>query len=660
MANMSNNSRRSNAGAEDQLSDDSIRTSYVSHQRTGEDGEVDEDGLPLVYNSALINSYWGKNAGAVTGRWSDFLGVATPWIASAFSAAMTGRWSEEERSLAKDAVKSMQTLGLLDPPCICQFQCYSEAAWTYHELAVEDAVVCEDVAALKKYLEDLANAARLTRTNIIRCLLKAGAGTDCWNHDGMTALNLAAVNGHLEVARLLLEAGADTNCCGRRGQTALMLAAYNGHLRVARLLLEASADKDCSDDDSMTVLMLAAEKGHLEVARLLLEAGADKNCCHDDGRNVLMLAADAGRLEDGKTALMRAADKGHLEVARVPPEASAEKNCCDDFGMTSLMLAASNGHLEVLRLLLEAGAEKDAWSNYDGRNALMLAAEKGHLEVARLLLEAGADKDCCDDDGKTVLMLADFKGHVEVAHLLRVKQRCQRRLQPLLVNLLAAQATFSTEEARAIIEKELGKSVDEVFSEFSAEPVAAASLAQVYKAKLKETGDEVAVKEHRASDHVTRSYRSMLRYVMRKAAAVTTDLASRFTSQLTDWKVLETWGWVPAKALVEVFGEGLYTELDFRNEALNQQKMKKLIASEPRCSRVMDYTTRRVLVSQWVDGTKLTNLSSEEILDGIADAQECFLHQLLTWGFFHGDPHPGNLLLINSGPDEGKLAGNLA
>jgi len=224
-------------------------------------------------------------------------------------------------------------------------------------------------------------------------------------------------------------------------------------------------------------------------------------------------------------------------------------------------------------------------------------------------------------------------------------------LSPVVMEELSALqddiATFSTEEARAIIEKELGKSVDEVFSEFSAEPVAAASLAQVYKAKLKDTGDEVAVKVQRPGALPTIS-RDL--YVMRKAAAVTTDLASRFTSQLTDWK-----------ALVEVFGEGLYTELDFRNEALNQQKMKKLIASEPRCSRVMvpevfmDYTTRRVLVSQWVDGIKLTNLSSEQILDGIADAQECFLHQLLTWGFFHGDPHPGNLLLINSGPDKGKL-----
>ncbi|CAE7319661.1 unnamed protein product [Symbiodinium natans] len=212
-------------------------------------------------------------------------------------------------------------------------------------------------------------------------------------------------------------------------------------------------------------------------------------------------------------------------------------------------------------------------------------------------------------------------------------------------------ATFSTEEARAIIEKELGKSVDEVFSDFSAEPVAAASLAQVYKAKLKDSGVEVAVKVQRPGALPTIS-RDL--YVMRKAAAVTTDLASRFTSQLTDWK-----------ALVEVFGEGLYTELDFRNEALNQQKMKKLIEGEPRCSRVvvpevfMEYTSRRVLVSQWVDGIKLTNLSAEQIRDGIADAQECFLHQLLTWGFFHGDPHPGNLLLINSGPDKGKLARTL-
>jgi len=69
----------------------------------------------------------------------------------------------------------------------------------------------------------------------------------------------------------------------------------------------------------------------------------------------------------------------------------------------------------------------------------------------------------------------------------------------------------------------------------------------------------------------------------------------------------------------------------------------------------LKHTTRRVLVSQWIDGTKLSELPAERIKAGIKEAQEVFLNQLLGWGFFHGDPHPGNLLYVNSGPDEGKL-----
>lgn len=207
--------------------------------------------------------------------------------------------------------------------------------------------------------------------------------------------------------------------------------------------------------------------------------------------------------------------------------------------------------------------------------------------------------------------------------------------------------TFDTQVARGIIEEELGKRIEEVFSDFSEEPVAAASLAQVYKAKLKESGVEVAVKVQRPAALATVSKDL---YVMRKAAGVVTELTQRFTQQTTDFK-----------ALVETFGEGLYTELDFRNEALNQIRMKELINTTEGCGGVvvpevhMGATTRRVLVTTWVDGTKLSQIEPERIKTGIADAQNVFLHQLLTWGFFHGDPHPGNLLLVNSGPDEGKL-----
>lgn len=69
----------------------------------------------------------------------------------------------------------------------------------------------------------------------------------------------------------------------------------------------------------------------------------------------------------------------------------------------------------------------------------------------------------------------------------------------------------------------------------------------------------------------------------------------------------------------------------------------------------MSLTKRRVMLSKWVNGVKLSTLPSQEIRDLISVGQEVFLTQLLDIGFFHGDPHPGNLLKITEGPDAGKL-----
>ena len=66
-------------------------------------------------------------------------------------------------------------------------------------------------------------------------------------------------------------------------------------------------------------------------------------------------------------------------------------------------------------------------------------------------------------------------------------------------------------------------------------------------------------------------------------------------------------------------------------------------------------TTRRVLVSEWIDGRKLSECEPEEIKDLIAIGQECFLVQLLQAGFFHSDPHPGNLIRPHD-QSRGKLA----
>jgi len=209
---------------------------------------------------------------------------------------------------------------------------------------------------------------------------------------------------------------------------------------------------------------------------------------------------------------------------------------------------------------------------------------------------------------------------------------------------------FSDTEARTLIEKELGRPVDEMFSSFTTEAVAAASLAQVYRATLRDTGEEVAVKVQRpgALGIVSKDL-----YVLRRLADVTQPLIRRFTADATDYI-----------ALTETFAEGLYTELDFRNEALNAIKMDELMTEylKPEVREqlvipmpLLDLTTRRVMLSKWVPGVKLSTLPAQEVQDFIKIGQEVFLTQLLTIGFFHGDPHPGNLLKIVDGPDAGKL-----
>mmetsp|Transcript_97166 Transcript_97166/g.245055 ORF Transcript_97166/g.245055 Transcript_97166/m.245055 type:complete len:865 (-) Transcript_97166:164-2758(-) len=209
---------------------------------------------------------------------------------------------------------------------------------------------------------------------------------------------------------------------------------------------------------------------------------------------------------------------------------------------------------------------------------------------------------------------------------------------------------FSTDEARQTVEKELGKPIDELFSFFSSEPIAAASLAQVYRATLRETGEEVAVKVQRPGALGTISKDL---YVLRRLADVTQPLIRRFTSDETDYI-----------ALTETFAEGLYTELDFRNEALNALRMEELLKENATAEAMdrlviptplMSLTTRRVMLSKWVNGVKLSTLPQAEIQELISIGQELFLTQLLDIGFFHGDPHPGNLLKITEGPDEGKL-----
>ena len=195
---------------------------------------------------------------------------------------------------------------------------------------------------------------------------------------------------------------------------------------------------------------------------------------------------------------------------------------------------------------------------------------------------------------------------------------------------------FERSVAVAMVEKELGRPLDEVFEWFDDEAAAAASLAQVYRAKLRETGEIVAVKVQRPG---VQALVSKDLYVLRRAAEIYQGLIKRFApQQRTDYV-----------ALLNEWAVGFYTELDFKNEAANMRKMGEVL-EEAGVTDVLvpkvydDYTTRKLLVSEWIDGVKLSQCDPAEIKDLIAIGQECFLVQLLQAGFFHSDPHPGNLI----------------
>lgn len=201
---------------------------------------------------------------------------------------------------------------------------------------------------------------------------------------------------------------------------------------------------------------------------------------------------------------------------------------------------------------------------------------------------------------------------------------------------------FPNEIAYQFIEEELGDRPDQIYAELSPQPIAAASLGQVYKGKLK-TGETVAVKVQRPDlrDSITVDL-----YILRRIAAWANKNIKRVRSDLV--------------GILDEFGDRIFEEMDYINEGENAERFAKLYGhlKDVYVPKIYwQYTQRRVLTMEWVTGTKLTQVEaiSAQGVDAryiIEVGVQCSLRQLLEHGFFHADPHPGNLLAT---PD-GKLA----
>ncbi len=202
--------------------------------------------------------------------------------------------------------------------------------------------------------------------------------------------------------------------------------------------------------------------------------------------------------------------------------------------------------------------------------------------------------------------------------------------------------SFPNQVAFRFIEEELGRPPEEIYAELSPQPIAAASLGQVYKGKLK-TGEEVAVKVQRPD--LTRRITLDI-YIMRGLAAWIKKNVKQVRSDLV--------------AIIDELAERIFEETNYNQEGRNAELFKELYGyiEEIYIPKIYwQYTGKRVLTMEWITGTKLTDIETVQAqgIDAthlVEVGVECSLRQLLEHGFFHADPHPGNLLAM---PD-GRLA----
>jgi len=200
--------------------------------------------------------------------------------------------------------------------------------------------------------------------------------------------------------------------------------------------------------------------------------------------------------------------------------------------------------------------------------------------------------------------------------------------------------SFSFEQVTRIIEEELGSSLEEIFSWIDEEAIAAASIGQVHRAQLR-TGELVAVKVQRPQ----------IKTMIETDLEILLDLATLAEHRMERMERLQL------RDVVEEFAKSLRNELDYSIEARNAEKIAKQFKKDPLIhvpAIYWDYSTRTVLTMEFVDGLKLNQFEELEKkgYDRKVIAEQlvrALFHQVLIEGFFHADPHPGNIFLLRNG-----------
>ena len=196
---------------------------------------------------------------------------------------------------------------------------------------------------------------------------------------------------------------------------------------------------------------------------------------------------------------------------------------------------------------------------------------------------------------------------------------------------------ISYDQVKAIVERELNGNIDELFEDFSHEHLATASIGQVHEAKLI-SGERVAVKVQKEgiTDKIDLDIKIM-KYIANRADKLNANLRK-----------------LNLPGIMEEFDRSIHKEIDYNNEFMNMQRIEMNFVDNPYIhipATYSKYCTSKVLTMEFIDGTKLNDVYESEgeefdkklLAKNIIDS---YLQQLFIDGFFHGDPHPGNIMIL--------------
>ena len=208
-----------------------------------------------------------------------------------------------------------------------------------------------------------------------------------------------------------------------------------------------------------------------------------------------------------------------------------------------------------------------------------------------------------------------------------------------MANLQDDNPAISYDQVKKIVERELHGSIDELFEEFSEQHLATASIGQVHEAKLI-TGERVAVKVQKEgiTDKIDLDLRIM-KYVANRADKWNADLRK-----------------INLPGIMEEFDRSIHKEIDYNNEFMNMQRIELNFEDNPDIhipETYSKYCSSKVLTMEFIDGTKLNDVyeSTGDEFDKKLLAKnllDSYLQQLFIDGFFHGDPHPGNIMILEN------------